>query len=225
MSEISDQHLKVSCEYSEQALSKQKKECGHFCYPSSTTKCCPCSDIRPHLKEGKYPMYVDGEGWKDGAIRNAFYCHICNPKNYSEWEKRIQKEREINILYKLHVEHKQTLEKQVFEQDKQRAAKICEIMEENLNDSIQFKYSNNDIYNGNMSNGLKHGVGTIDYSDGSTYTGNWINDKKCGYGVMNWGDGIEYVGEWDKDMMNGKGKYTMTDGTTFAGNFIDDEIS
>ena len=163
MSAASDEHFEDTCE---NALSSEVKSCGHFCYPSCTPNCCPCSDIRPILEEGKYPMYVDGEGWKDNATRNAFYCHICNPKNYSEWEKRIEKERATNVLRKLENNHKYLKEQQVFEQDKLRAAKICEIVEDNLTSSIQFKYSNDDIYTGTMSNGLKQGYGVMEYADG-----------------------------------------------------------
>lgn len=59
-----------------EVLEIQKKNCGHFCYPSITIDCCTCMDTRPILPENNYPMYIDGVGWSNTASRNAGYCHI-----------------------------------------------------------------------------------------------------------------------------------------------------
>jgi hypothetical protein len=55
------------------------KICGHNCTRSSIKeRCCKCSDRRSCREEGTYPMYIDGTGWVDEAMRSAGYCHICN---------------------------------------------------------------------------------------------------------------------------------------------------
>ena len=52
------------------------KDCGHMCTTSSIKNgCCSCLDQRP-IKEF-YASYVDGEGWKNNASRDAGYCPIC----------------------------------------------------------------------------------------------------------------------------------------------------
>jgi len=55
----------------------QVKDCGHRCWPSFLPNCCTCSDKRPLLDEGTYPMYKDGIGWVNEANRNAGYCPNC----------------------------------------------------------------------------------------------------------------------------------------------------
>ena len=204
-------------EFTNSMLSKEIKECGHDCYPSSTLNCCSCSDLRPFLEGDMYPMYIDGEGWKNEASRNAFYCHICNPKNYLRWEKIICQEREMNLIKKLDYDNQNIQRQALLNEDRLRVSKVAAVNE------IPFQYSNGDIYQGSMVDGLRRGYGTLNYFDGSTYVGNWVNDQKCGYGHMNWGDGIQYVGEWRDDMMNGYGTYTMSDGTIIEGNFMNDE--
>jgi len=59
-------------------LNDEMKTCGHMCTISCIKDvCCKCSDIRPIREEGTYPSYVDGEGYRDCAMRNEFYCPIC----------------------------------------------------------------------------------------------------------------------------------------------------
>ena len=36
-----------SASASQFSLSKERKSCGHFCYPGKLQKCCACEDIRP----------------------------------------------------------------------------------------------------------------------------------------------------------------------------------
>ena len=39
--------------------------------------CCACEDLRPVMEEGTYPMYIDGTGWVNQAMRGAGYCPYC----------------------------------------------------------------------------------------------------------------------------------------------------
>ena len=105
-------------------LTRQRKSCGHDCYPSSTSKCCPCSDLRPMLEGDIYPCYVDGVGWMNTESRDAGYCPICNPKSYGAWKKRIQREREKKIAIKLKEKELKELERAREEEDKIKAAAL-----------------------------------------------------------------------------------------------------
>ena len=101
----------------EGALEKEKKACGHFCYPSSTEGCCSCMDLRPLRDGDTYPTYRDGEGWVDIDSRDAGYCPICNPKNYEVWKEKIEIERTEKMrLKQLLIQDFKT------ESDKRRAA-------------------------------------------------------------------------------------------------------
>jgi hypothetical protein len=53
------------------------KVCGHSCTPSSVQHCCRCADRRPVQREGTYPVYVDGMGWRNEGNRSAGYCPFC----------------------------------------------------------------------------------------------------------------------------------------------------
>ncbi|KAI1136097.1 hypothetical protein F5Y05DRAFT_392914 [Hypoxylon sp. FL0543] len=44
---------------------------------ASSRKCCACMDQRPRSEYGKYPMYVDGDGWVTKGTRWQYYCHNC----------------------------------------------------------------------------------------------------------------------------------------------------
>lgn len=57
----------------------ETKLCGHVCTISSLKEgCCGCADLRPQLDDGQgYPLYIDGEGWRDTASRGAGYCPVC----------------------------------------------------------------------------------------------------------------------------------------------------
>lgn len=119
---------------------KELKECGHFCFPSSTPLCCSCSDLRPDLGGIFYPIYADGRGWVDeGKIffcilqdyhlqlfdkgaRDDGYCPVCNNKNFERWlvELEIQREAKGLQLTNLKKQQEQSIiEAQI---DKPRAA-------------------------------------------------------------------------------------------------------
>lgn len=109
------------------ALKRERKSCGHDCYPSSTSKCCPCSDLRPMLDGDVYPCYTDGVGWMSTGSRDAGYCPICNPKSYGAWKQRIQREREEKIALKLKEAERKDSERVREEEDKFRAASLVSL--------------------------------------------------------------------------------------------------
>lgn len=56
---------------------QQMKMCGHLCSFSSLINCCACMDRRPILSNNTYPIYVDGQGWKNIGSRKYGYCPFC----------------------------------------------------------------------------------------------------------------------------------------------------
>ena len=106
------------------------------------------------------------------------------------------------------------------------------------------KYMDRSIYNGDMENNQRHGIGTLSWPDGDVYQGEWkeniqcgwgknswsegssytglfVNNLKEGIGLYTWADGAEYLGEWKANKMNGIGRYTWTDGKLYLGEWID----
>lgn len=56
------------------------KNCRHTCQLSQAVQnCCWCTDRRP-ISNG-YERYVDGEGWRNDALRDQYYCMECIGKN------------------------------------------------------------------------------------------------------------------------------------------------
>lgn len=162
-------------------------------------------DQRPILSGNLYPIYVDGVGWRDDGARDEGYCPVCNPKNYSAWEKKIEetrREKEAAAL-KLHEEAEKKAAEA--EEDRQRAAQAQQ---------ERFEYSNGDVYVGDMENGLPHGVGKMEYSDGSFYDGSWVHGQHDGKGVKNWCDGIEVSGAMNVIAMYEEGTLRTQSATT-----------
>eukprot|EP01052_Picozoa_sp_SAG31_P038222 SAG31_NODE_5065_length_2763_cov_1.794670_4_plen_237_part_00 len=54
---------------------RERKTCGHDCFPGENLKCCACMDIRPVLQGDTYPIYVDGQGWLDVGARDQ-HCAL-----------------------------------------------------------------------------------------------------------------------------------------------------
>jgi hypothetical protein len=109
------------------ALERQLKNCGHFCYPSSTLNCCACMDNRPILDGNLYPVYIDSIGWCNEGARNDGYCPVCNPKNYETWERKIEEQRREKMLNVKILQEKQLIERQKEEEDHKRAAGMVSI--------------------------------------------------------------------------------------------------
>jgi DNA polymerase III epsilon subunit family exonuclease len=107
---------------------------------------------------------------------------------------------------------------------------------------------NGDKYEGNFSNGKRHGHGIYRWSNGSTYEGEWVqgeitgNGKKVfSSGAINSGTfvngelnghgtqifspsgewkGDKYIGEFVNGIREGLGTYTWSNGTTYAGQWL-----
>jgi hypothetical protein len=201
-------------------LERQRKQCGHDCFPSTTLHRCPCSDLRPHRVGNTYPVYVDGVGWCDTGSRDEGYCPVCNPKNYDVWIEKIE------IQHKEKQKQKEQLQKLLEERNIHANEDMLHIYSEIGDKKGKFLYTNGDEYDGDFLSGQRHGYGVMIYaSDNSIYDGEWKHNKQDGYGTKNWGDGIAYEGEWKDDMMHGKGRYTLSCGTVIEGRFECDEFA
>lgn len=67
------------------------------------------------------------------------------------------------------------------------------------------KFTNGDIYKGNVCNNRLCGNGIYKYSDGEIYDGEYFNGIKTGYGITYWPNSNMYEGYWADDTFNGYG--------------------
>ena len=61
------------------------------------------------------------------------------------------------------------------------------------------------FYEGEWSNGLKHGLGTETTSNNEIYEGEFKNDLRHGTGKCTYFNGDIYEGGWRKGLKHGKG--------------------
>lgn len=76
---------------------------------------------------------------------------------------------------------------------------------------------NNESYQGQMLNGMKHGTGIYRWSDGTKYAGQWNRDTEHGLGEKHYANGDSYRGGWKEGLFHGNGVYEWKDGTKFEG--------
>lgn len=84
---------------------------------------------------------------------------------------------------------------------------------------------NDETYDGEWLNGLKHGKGKC-FLHGCVYDGQWESGKRVGRGIMVYPTGETFEGEWKNDLPNGKGviKRNTDDPKTsmmYTGNWVD----
>jgi hypothetical protein len=77
-------------------------------------------------------------------------------------------------------------------------------------------------YEGNLKNGVTHGLGKYTYQDGTIYEGNFKNGNFEGIGKMIWTDGSVFEGNWKNNKRNGQGTIKFTDGTSYSGDWQND---
>ena len=63
-------------------------------------------------------------------------------------------------------------------------------------------------YEGQLTNGLRHGRGKFVSENDSVYEGNWINDKLNGHCVCAYSNGDKYEGEFIDGKKHGIGTYS-----------------
>ncbi len=103
------------------------------------------------------------------------------------------------------------------------------------------------IYEGQFSNGLRDGFGTVYWVNGDKYVGSLNNDKisgngrlthaglgsydgsfldglRHGTGTFVWNNGDKYSGSWKNDKMDGVGLYTFKNGDRYEGAWLDNQM-
>lgn len=83
-------------------------------------------------------------------------------------------------------------------------------------------WPNGDLYEGQIINGMPHGMGFYTSANGDKYTGQFKYGKADGQGKMVFANGDTFSGEFRGDAMNGKGKYLYANGDRYMGLFQND---
>ncbi|CDI81096.1 hypothetical protein, conserved [Eimeria praecox] len=77
-------------------------------------------------------------------------------------------------------------------------------------------------YRGQVTRGLRHGIGTFTSADGKfTYEGEWYEGVRSGWGVLTSADGSKYSGEWVEGRRHGFGEQVYADGSRYEGQWVD----
>ena len=80
------------------------------------------------------------------------------------------------------------------------------------------------IYEGNFKNDMKNGKGKIKFiNTGDFYEGEFTNDKITGFGKYIWANKHQYIGDFIDGEMNGKGKYKWPDGSEYEGEYVNNK--
>ena len=145
-------------------LSRELKQCGHFCYPSNNPGCCTCMDARPVLAGNSYPCYVDGRGWVNEGARDDGYCPVCNVNNLDAWEKKMRRELAKKAAKQQLAAKMRARAEAAAAADEQRASAATNA----TGDVVTFQFSNGDVYHGQMVGGRPHGYGKMAYADDPT---------------------------------------------------------
>ena len=74
-----------------------------------------------------------------------------------------------------------------------------------------------EVFEGQVIDGKRHGVGEYRYADGSKYAGEWFKGFRQGYGQLTSEDSTTYTGEWDRNKVHGSGTFKWPDGSSYTG--------
>jgi len=80
--------------------------------------------------------------------------------------------------------------------------------------------SGQEVYTGDLINGLRHGHGRCVFPDGRVYTGEFARGKMSGEGQMCWPTGEVYEGQYFEDRKSGQGKFSWPDGRSYNGEWF-----
>lgn len=95
------------------------------------------------------------------------------------------------------------------------------IWEDGIENAHFFEFEAGETYLGQISNGMKCGIGVYRWSDGSKYEGQWHNDSEYGVGLKEYANGDCYRGVWKDGLFHGQGVYKWKDGTLHEGSWQD----
>ena len=81
--------------------------------------------------------------------------------------------------------------------------------------------SGENVYEGELSEGVQNGYGSYLRSNGQRYDGEWRDGRPDGHGVWTGTDGESYEGELLRGVQNGEGTYTWANGDRYGGEWRD----
>lgn len=84
-----------------------------------------------------------------------------------------------------------------------------------------YKTDTEDIYEGEIKNGLFSGKGTLVLNTGTKYIGDFERGLFSGKGELKSNDGWEYSGEFKNGLPDGKGEFHLTNNDVYKGSFIE----
>ncbi|XP_051150826.1 phosphatidylinositol 4-phosphate 5-kinase 1-like isoform X2 [Andrographis paniculata] len=88
--------------------------------------------------------------------------------------------------------------------------------------AIEKRLPNGDLYIGDFSNNVPHGLGKYLWKDGCMYQGEWKKGKASGKGKFSWPSGATYEGEFKSGRMEGTGTFIGSHGDTYRGSWCGD---
>ena len=91
--------------------------------------------------------------------------------------------------------------------------------QEKMNCDATLPFSNDDVYEGQIQNGIPHGQGSLTYRDTATYVGNFENGYAHGQGTLKYSDGSYYIGCFEMGMPHGQGMHSLLSGEIYQGQF------
>ena len=87
----------------------------------------------------------------------------------------------------------------------------------------KYFWNDGNRYEGEWKDGSRTGYGNHLYKNLDRYQGDWVNGIKHGKGKFFWKDGDRYEGEYKNDKRNGQGKYFWGDSSKWAGDYYEGE--
>ena len=104
-------------------------------------------------------------------------------------------------------------------QDKKEDSIEWYVGDESHNGFARLKYSNGNIYEGEIILTTRSGKGKLVLTTGELYDGDWRDNKRNGYGKNTWPDGETYEGDWKDNKRNGKGRNQWSSGEVYEGEY------
>ncbi|MDP3897178.1 MAG: hypothetical protein Q8Q62_10935 [Mesorhizobium sp.] len=85
------------------------------------------------------------------------------------------------------------------------------------------EHSDEGIYAGSFSFGMRSGLGELRYRNGDFFAGEFKNNRMHGNGTMRYAAGGVYKGQFESGLFHGKGEITYPDSARYSGEWINGE--
>ena len=189
--------------------------------------------------QGNTPLHV-AVSYDNIAIIKALIAHKANPETANKEGKKpyqLAKTDQARAFFKPQKE------------DIRKPKTLADLITYVQNHPDSIKYPDSSIYNGEMKNGVKHGLGILISHNREGYQGDWVNDKREGAGTYYYANENSYAGAWRNNVPHGRGvfafannggaiqgtwkngafiegygTFTGTDGTVYSGTWADRKL-